>query len=110
MGKTDDLWKFGPVKGWGGPWWEETVQAGVASDPFLMTGFVNKCLHITHDAGHSVKFKVQLDFQGDGKFHDYATIETDAYFVHTFPIGLSAHWVRIVPDASCNASAQFHYT
>ena len=46
FGKTDDLWSFGKPAGWGGPWWETPVVAGEPSDPYLMTGFDGKCLHL----------------------------------------------------------------
>jgi hypothetical protein len=32
------------------------------------------------------------------------------YVQHTFPEGFSAHWVRIVPDTDCTATAQLFYT
>ncbi len=110
MGKTDDLWQFGKPSGWGGPWWNTAVVAGTASDPYLMTGFDKKCLHIRHDAGTNVAFHVELDFMGHGQFDQYETVTTDGYAVHVFPEGLSAHWVRIVPEADCTATAQFYYT
>lgn len=110
MGKTDDLWQFGKPTGWGGPWWDTEVAAGEASDPYLMTGFDKKCLHIRHDAGAKVTFHVELDFMGHGQFSRYETLTTDGYAVHVFPEGLSAHWVRIVADTACTATAQFHYT
>lgn len=110
MGKTDDLWQFGKPTGWGGPWWDTKVNAGEASDPYLMTGFDKKCLHIRHDAGAKVTFHVELDFMGHGQFSRYETLTTDGYAVHVFPEGLSAHWVRIVADTACTATAQFHYT
>ena len=41
FGKTDDLFsQFGKPQGWGGPWRNQTVSAGQASDPYLMTGVV----------------------------------------------------------------------
>ncbi len=110
MGKTDDLWQFGKPAGWGGPWWEAPATAGVPSDPYLMTGFDKKCLHIRHDAGRAARFHVELDFMGHGAFERYTTIETDRYAVHVFPEGLSAHWLRLVPDEACTVTAQLHYT
>ena len=110
MGKTDDLWQFGRPAGWGGPWWNAELNAGAASDPYLMTGFGAKCLHVSHDAGRTVRFHVELDFMGHGSFERYTTLETERYAVHVFPSGLSAHWARLVPEESCTASAQFHYT
>jgi hypothetical protein len=110
MGKTDDLWSWGKPKGWGGPWWKSKVKANDPSDPYLMTGFEHKCLHVTHDAGKKVSFHIELDFMGHGQFERYETLSTTRYAQHTFPTGLSAHWVRIVADADCVATAQFHYT
>ena len=111
VGKTDDLWHFGgKPKGWGGPLWEDAVQAGVPSDPYLMTGFEHKCLHLSADK--AARFKVEVDFLGNGKFATYTTLGVDAggYTQHTFPTGFSAHWVRVVSDADCVATAQLHYT
>ncbi len=110
FGKTDDLWSFGKPSGWGGPWWHAAVNAGEPSDPYLMTGFEHKCLHLQHDADGSVAFDIKVDFMGDGTWCTYKTIETDGYACEVFPDGFSAHWVRLIPQADCNASAQFIYT
>lgn len=112
FGKTDDLWSWGKPQGWGGPWWETPVEADVPSDPYLMTGFEHKCLHLTHDADSAVDFHVEVDFQGTGTFHHYRTItvESSGYEAFTFPTGFSAHWVRLVPSAACTATAQLTYT
>ena len=51
FGKTDDLWSLGgKPQGWGGPWRYDVVQAGVPSDPYLMTGFDKKVAHLRVDA------------------------------------------------------------
>jgi hypothetical protein len=112
FGKTDDLWSFGgKPAGWGGPWWETEVVADQPSDPFLMNGFENKCLHVSHPKHGSGRFTIELDFQGTGQWHAYAEVETDrGYGQHVFPTGLSAHWVRLVPHQACTATAQFFYT
>lgn len=111
FGRTDDLWNLGKPTGWGGPWWEDKVQAGVPSDPYLMTGFDKKCFHLTQTSRKSVKFTIEVDFQGHGAWHDYQTITVPAsgYKHHEFPSGFSAHWVRVVASAACTASAQLHY-
>jgi len=46
FGKTDDLWNFGKPQGWGGPWRHDIVVENEPSDPFLMTGFDKKVLHL----------------------------------------------------------------
>ncbi len=109
---TDDLWRMGGAPaGSGGPWWEEEVQGGVASDPFLMNGFRDKCLHISHENGGNLRFQIEVDFQGTGVWHQLEEIETnDGYACHVFPSGFSCHWVRLVSSSSCTATAQFVYT
>ena len=112
FGKTDDLWNLGKATGWGGPWWENAVKAGEPSDPYLMTGFDKKVLHLRNSSKHPVSFDVEIDFQGCNNWVKYTTVivEAEGYAPHVFPCGFSAHWVRLVTNADCEATAQFHYT
>jgi hypothetical protein len=112
LGKTDDLWRWGKPQGWGGPWWETPVLADHPSDPYLMTGFEHKCLHIHHESKGAGRFSVEVDFQGTGAaWCRYAELSTEnGYAWHTFPPGFSAHWVRLVPHQTGTATAQFFYT
>lgn len=112
LGKTDDLWQFGKPKGWGGPWWEAAVNAGEASDPYLMTGFDQKSLHLYHDAKQTVTFTIEVDFLGNGtwKTYDRLAIAPDQYVHHEFSAGFSAHWVRLTTDTTCTATAYLMYT
>ncbi|MFW6061268.1 MAG: hypothetical protein ACOC93_00515 [Planctomycetota bacterium] len=112
FGKTDDLWQFGKPTGWGGPYWKTPVQASMPSDPYLMTGFDKKCLHLAHDLQGTVHFGVEVDFLGDGSWQYYADIPVGEgeYKFHAFPPAFSAHWVRLVPGRDCVATAQFAYT
>lgn len=112
FGKTDDLWQFGKPQGWGGPWWEDDVRANEASDPYLMTGFDGKVLHLSHASNEDVEFTIEVDFLGNGKWKTLETVSVAAngYKAYVFPSGYSAHWVRIISGRDCKASAQFHYT
>jgi hypothetical protein len=112
FGKTDDLWSWGKPKGWGGPWWRSVVKAGTPSDPFLMTGFEHKCLHIRH-GGPAARITVEADITGAGDWTPCGSIETGraGHATHIFPTGFSAHWVRLISDADLpEATAQFFYT
>jgi hypothetical protein len=112
FGKTDDLWKLGKPAGWGGPWWKTPVKAGEPSDPYLMTGFEHKCLHLFHEEKSTVKFDVELDAPGDGSFKRYETytVEAGQAIQHAFPTGLGAHWLRVIAHGDAVATAQLHYT
>lgn len=111
LGKTDDLWQWGRPTGWGGPWYRTSVKADEPSDPFLMTGFEGKCVHLSHNTGESVAFTLQVDFCGDGDWHTLAEVEVpaDGYRPYHFEPGFSAHWVRFIAGRDCEASAQLHY-
>ena len=112
FGKTDDLWQFGKPKGWGGPWWETAIQAGSPSDPYLMTGFDKKCLHVTHRESEPVTFLIEIDFLGNGVWNSYGAVEVGPgeYKYHVLPDGFSAHWLRLTASRDCVATAQLHYT
>ncbi len=108
LGKTDDLWNFGKPKGWGGPWRNTPVKAGEASDPFLMTGFDKKVLHLK--ASPAATVQVEIDFLGTGDWQTYEKLRVGGYRYHVFPEGFSAHWVRLTSDTACIATAEFIYT
>jgi len=112
FGKTDDLWQFGKPAGWGGPWWNEKVKGGEPSDPYLMTGFDKKVLHLACEDDQPAAFAVEVDFLGNGTWKTYRTFPVPAkgYVHHVFPAGFSAHWVRVTAEKDCTASAYFFYT
>ena len=110
FGKTDDLWSWGRPQGWGGPWRNARVEAQVPSDPFLFTGFERKALHLVASA--PVDVEIQIDFLGDGTWvkFDRVKLSGGEYKFFPFPDSFSAHWVRLLPSASCNLTAEFMFT
>ena len=112
FGQVDDLWKMGKPAGWGGVWYKQDVQANTPSDPFLMTGFDRKVVHLKHTATAPVEFKIEIDFLGDGSWETYQRIAVPAqgYVHHEFPAGFSAHWVRVTANRGCNATVYFIYS
>jgi hypothetical protein len=112
FGNIDDLWSMGKPCGWGGPWWQTPVKAKDVSDPFLMTGFDKKVVHLAHDLKKDVWFWIEVDFLGNGTWKSYAPVKVSGergYDYHVFPDGFSAHWVRIGVSDDCTASAYFMY-
>ena len=77
-----------------------------------MTGFVNKCVHLSHDADEAVTFTMDVDFNGDGDWHPLTDVEVPArgYRPFCFEPGFSAHWIRFSVSKNCTASAQLAYT
>ncbi|MBN1480531.1 hypothetical protein JXA70_09695 [candidate division KSB1 bacterium] len=112
FGNIDDLWSFGKPGGWGGPWWEEPIDAGEFSDPFLLTGFDKKVVHLAHNSTDSVTFTIQVDFLGNGTWKHYTSITVSpetGYAHHEFTDGFSAHWVRVKVNRDCVGSVYFIY-
>ena len=111
FGAIDDLWKLGKARGQGGPWKDTAVKANEPSDPYLMTGYDQKTLTLSHDAKQPVEFIVEVDFYADGQWHEYQrlTVEPGKPLTHEFPAGYAAHWLRVKTSADCTATAQCHY-
>jgi len=112
FGNIDDLWNMGKPAGWGGPWWDSDVEADIPSDPFLMTGFDKKVLHLTQNGPEEVDIVVEVDFRGDGTWSTCTTltVKNGSYVHHEFPDGFSAHWVRLRSAKACRATGQFVYS
>ena len=111
FGKTDDLWSFGKAVGSGGVWYQTPVKAGDWSDPYLMTGFDKKSVHLCHDSNETVDFTIQTDFMGNGDFYDFKTISVKPgeYVHYEFPDAYSANWMRFKTGKNCKATAIVHY-
>ena len=110
FGTIDDLWKLGKPVGHGGPWLDTPVEAGQASDPYLMTNYDRKEIELRHDQKVPVTFTVEVDFDHAG-FHEYGrfTVPPGQTVKHAFPAGFQAHWVRLETDAPCRATAMLTY-
>ncbi len=111
FGKTDDLWSFGKPKGFGGVWYQTPVEAGEESDPYLMTGFDKKSVHLYHDSNETMVFTIQTDFMGNGDFHNFKTISVKPgeYVHYEFPDAYSASWMRLKVNEKCKATAIINY-
>lgn len=119
VGDVDDLWKLGRPEGGGGPWNHTKVEAGVPSDPYIMTGFGEKSLALSHDGNAPVTVSIEVDVsmranQGANvysRWHSLAQVSVPPTTTQrfAFPEGFSAHWVRLRADRSCLATATFTY-
>jgi hypothetical protein len=111
LGISDDLWWLGKARGEGGPWKDTAVRAGEPSDPYLMAGFSEKTLRLSHDRPAPLSVRVEIDLTGSGLWVNYATIDVPAgrAFEHRFPEGFNAYWIRTVALADARATALLTY-
>jgi hypothetical protein len=111
VGAVDDIWQFGKPRGEGGPWKDSPVKAGIASDPYLATGFDKKSLTLAHQAPEAVTFRIEADFTGDGTWTEFTTLTVPAgqTLDYPFPDAFGAYWLRLVSAMDTTATAQLRY-
>lgn len=111
VGTIDDLWKFGKVRGFGGPWYDSEVKAGEPSDRYLMNGFDRKTMTLSHQSNEAVEISIEVDVTGYGDWRLYQTfsVPPGKELQHAFARDFSAYWVRAVAGADTIATAQFVY-
>jgi hypothetical protein len=105
------LWKLGRPRGEGGPWKATTVKAGQPSDPYLIWGYQDRSLTLSHTHSDPVKMRVELDLTGTGLWvlHEEVTVKANEPAKLTFPPEVQARWVRVVADQDCQATALLSY-
>ncbi len=110
-GAVDDLWSLGKPVGVGGPWKDTAVAANTPSDPYLLTGYDQKSLALSHTSATSIRIRVEVDLTGTGQWVNYRTFEVPAgqTVEHKFPAAYQAYWLRTVSESPATATAWLTY-
>lgn len=110
-GAIDDLWKLGKPRGEGGPWKNTKVKAGTKSDSYLMWGYDQRTLTLSHDQNTPVNFHIELDLTGTGTWVTYQNREVSPGEATslTFEPSVQARWLRVTASDDCEASAWLKY-
>ena len=106
-GAIDDTWKLGKPRGKGGPWKNSPAKAGAPSDPYLMTAYDKKSLHLS--AKTPCTITAEIDLTGDGNWSTYKTFQIEGETHYEFPETFSAYWIRFTSSRDNTASAQLRY-
>ncbi len=111
LGVVDDLWSLGKPIGVGGPWKNTAVQPGVASDPYLLTGYDRKTVTLSHTSAAPVRFRVEVDLTGTGQWVNYRSFDVPAgqALAHAFPAAYQAYWLRVVAESATTATVWLDY-
>lgn len=111
FGGIDDLWKLGKPVGDGGPWKDSSVKAGIPSDPYLMTGYDQKSVELSHQSTESVTIRLEIDIDGTGLWVPYRSfvVEPGKTMKHPFAEEFSACWIRALSDRDVTATVDFSY-
>ena len=110
-GAIDDLWSLGKPTGKGGPWKNTAIEAGVASDPYLIGFYDKKELTLSHDSQKEVAFTIEVDPTGNGKWMKYTTltVKPGESLTHELKDPFQARWIRFSTDTNTNATAWLEY-
>ncbi|MBN1846444.1 MAG: hypothetical protein JW810_12215 [Sedimentisphaerales bacterium] len=109
FGSLAELYDLGRPLGWGGPWVRQAVAASVPSEPFLVSGFERRVVHLAHENAAPVTFTLEVDAEGDGNWTTHAAIPVAAngYAYYILPPSLEAEWVRLRTDAAVEAATAY---
>jgi hypothetical protein len=101
---------FGPRSGWGGLWVNDRVKAGQPSDPFLIAGYMQHCLHLAHDLTSDLTFSLEIDARGDGTWEEWKAVRVPStgYLPMILPSEVTGEWLRVKIDQNATATAFLH--
>jgi hypothetical protein len=103
---------LGPALGRGAVWLKDDVKAGVASEPFLFSGYARRSLYLAHDSAEPITFTLEVGSRGDGTWEKRRAVRVPAKgsaWLEFLPTEKGA-WVRLTPRRNAaNVTAFFHY-
>ena len=103
---------FGPALGRGAVWLNDDVKAGVASEPFLFSGFARRSLHLSQSGAGRAGFALEVDARGDGRWKKLRGVEVPGrggVWIE-FSRREAGAWIRLVPKANAaGVTAVFHF-
>lgn len=102
--------KFGPASGWGGVWMHDAIKANTPSDPLLIAGYTQRCLHLANEGAAAQNFSLELDANGDGTWKPWRTVSVAAhgYEPVILPADAPGQWLRISGSQDGVATAYLH--
>lgn len=111
VGVIDDLWKLGKPVGEGGPWKNNSVKAGVCSDPYLIAFYDKKQIQLSHTSDKDITFTLEVDPTGNGDWMKYTTynVKPGEVLRKTLPDDFQARWIRFYTDSDTNATTWLTY-
>ena len=103
--------RLGPVIGRGAVWMKENVAAGKPSDPFLISGYQKKGLHLAHDGSAATVITLEVDVAGNGEWKKSGEVNLSESHAWMDLTGIQGTWLRLTSSAAIkNATAAFVFS
>ena len=105
--------RLGPAIGRGSVWLNEDVKAFIPSDPFLLSGFTKRVLHLEHNAVANTAFTLEVDQAGNDHWTTWKEVTLSTEIKNAWveiPADLKGTWMRIKTSRDVGSvSATFQY-
>lgn len=111
--KPEQLDQFGTPLGRGGVWLNDTVKANEPSESYLFAGWKRRAAHFAHTSNGPVKFSLEVDLAGDGRWTPLRDVNVPAggYTWVEFSPDQPGEWVRVRIDKPAEqATAWFTFS
>jgi hypothetical protein len=104
--------QLGPAIGRGSVWLRDDVKAGVASEPYLFSGYDYRQLNLSHKTETAVTFMLEIDKMGTDEWTplDRITVPPKGAVNWIFNNKDIGTWIRLKSDKDASGvTAHFHY-
>ena len=100
--EPQQLDQLGPVIGRGAVWLEDELKSNIPSDPYLLSGFAGRAIHLSTSAAS--KLTLEIDRDGRGQWETLDEISVDGYRWYPLDDALDAVWIRVRSSADLELS------
>lgn len=99
---------LGPILGRGALWLNDPVKAGAPSEPFLISGYTQRSLHLAQDGDEPLSVTVEIN-NGDGTWAFSHKITVPAKGCAWEALAMTGTWLRLTPAQDrAHVTAMFH--
>ncbi len=107
--KPDEL---GPATAEGAVWAKESVKANEVSDPFLFSGWKNRCCWVKNGGKQTVNYTFEIDEAGNNEWKTLKSVYVNARKANfiSFPSTERGEWIRVKVDKNTMTTVSFNYT
>lgn len=109
LSKPDEL---GPATVEGAVWADESIGKGEISEPFLFSGWNNRCCWIDNNGKSKSTFVFEVDEKGSDEWKELMTVSLgpgESKFI-PFDSSNKAEWIRVRSNNSTEGTVSFSYT
>lgn len=109
LAKPDEL---GPATAEGAVWVRESVKANETSEPFLFSGWANRCGWVKNEGTQPVTFTFEVDESGNNRWKTLKSVTVSPGKATSVPFGAieKGEWIRVKTDKNTMATVTFSYT